>query len=531
MSTQEMKKPKITYVTLFADETIHPKYEAALKNFEQNEIGRHHLMYIGEKEAKSEAGEFEKRSPIDSSIVLGYFQKGTQKDARDAIQAARTAFESTWGRTSWRERVRVLLRAAELIDERKFEIASAITYEVGKNRMEAIAEAWEAIDAIRYFAKNMEENNGYARKMGPGGPGEDCNLVSKPLGVWPIISPFNFPFMLANGMASGALITGNSVILKPTSEAPFTGLMLYKVYRDAGVPPGAVNYVTGPGGAFESEFTSNPYVSGIAFTGSKDVGMRLYHGFLSKQPYPKPILLEMGSKNPAIVTSKAQIDKAVEGVVRAAFGYSGQKCSANSRLYVQREIMNDFMTALKARLDKIVVGDPRSKETFMGPVINKDVLEKFTRTVEDTKKDGGKLVFGGGVRSDGMFSRGYYAEPTVVSGLPSNHRLFKEELFLPFLVVDSFDTLYEALRKANDTEYGLTAGIFSEDPSEVQKFMDEIQFGVVYANRKGGATTGAWPGAQSFVGWNASGATGKGVGGPGYLLTFLREQSQTIVKE
>ena len=368
--------------------------------------------------------------------------------------------------------------------------------------------------------------------MGPGGPGEDCNLVCKPMGVWPVISPFNFPFMLANAMASGALITGNSIVMKPTSEAPLTGLSLYKVYRDAGVPAGAVNYVTGPGSAFESEFTSNPFVAGIAFTGSRDVGMRLFRGFVSKQPYPKPLVLEMGSKNPVIVTSKANIEKAVEGVVRAAFGYSGQKCSANSRAYVQREIVNEFLSSLKERMQKVTVGDPRKKETFTGPVINKDALEKFARAVDDAKKDGGKIFFGGEVLGEGAnLSKGYYAEPTIVTGLPSSHRLFKEELFVPFLVVSEFDSLEEALRKANDTEYGLTAGIFSEDKREVEEFMNEIKFGVAYSNRRGGATTGAWPGAQSFVGWNASGTTGKGVGGPNYLLTFMREQSQTRVIE
>jgi 1-pyrroline-5-carboxylate dehydrogenase len=523
------RKSKITYVTLLGDETINPKYDAALKSFEKG-MGRHYSMFIGDEERRSDAGEFAKRSPVDTSIVIAHFQAGTQKDAKAAIEAAAKAFE-TWGRRGWKERVKIMQRAAEIIDERKFEIAAAITYEAGKNRLEALAEAWEAIDAIKYFAKNMQENSGYTRKMGPGAPGENCNLICKPLGVWPVISPFNFPFMLANGMASGALITGNTVVLKPTSEAPLTGLLLYRVYRDAGVPAGAVNYVTGPGSAFESEFTTNPDVAGIAFTGSRDVGMRLFRGFLSKQIYPKPLVLEMGSKNPVIVTAKANVGKAVEGVVRAAFGYSGQKCSANSRVYVQNEIMDEFLTSLKERMSKVSVGDPRKKDTFMGPVITRDAVEKFGRAVQDARNDGGKIIFGGRILNEGVFSIGFYVEPTVVTGLPSTHKFFKDELFLPFLVIDGFGSLDEALQKANDTEYGLTAGIFSESQKEIAKFMNEIQFGVAYANRKGGATTGAWPGAQSFVGWKASGATGRGVGGPHYLLNFLREQSQTTVRE
>jgi 1-pyrroline-5-carboxylate dehydrogenase len=365
--------------------------------------------------------------------------------------------------------------------------------------------------------------------MGPGGPGEKCRIVTKPLGVWPIISPFNFPFMLANGMTLGALITGNTVVMKPTSEAPLTGLMLYRVFRDAGVPPGVVNYVTGPGAAFEKEFTTNTDVAGIAFTGSRVVGTRLHREFLTKQPYSKPVVMELGSKNPVIVTSKADLKKAVEGTVRAAFGYSGQKCSAASRVYVQAEVVEAFLTNLKSRVNQIVLGDPRMKESFIGPVINSSAVKTFEEAVREARRDGGKIIAGGHVAKGRGIRSAFYLEPTVVTGLPRNHRLFRDELFVPFLVVADFQTLDEALEEANKTEYGLTAGIFTEDQHEVKQFMDTIEFGVVYANRSGGATTGAWPGAQTFVGWKGSGATGKGIGGPSYLLTFLREQSQTVV--
>jgi 1-pyrroline-5-carboxylate dehydrogenase len=524
-----LPKAKITYVTLFADESVHPKYEASLKKFASSQLGRHHKMHIGAKEVSSSAGEFEHRSPIDTSIIVSYFPIGEREHARQAIEEAKRAFPD-WSGRPWRERVRILRKAAELIDERKFEIAAAITYEVGKNRLESLAEAWEAIDAIRLYSKVMEDNKGYAKET-EGVAGEHGKILAKPLGVWPIISPFNFPFMLANGMATGALLTGNTVILKPTSEAPLTGLMLYKVYRDAGVPAGAVNLVTGPGQRFAGEFTENPDVSGITFTGSKAVGMGLYREFLTHQPYVKPVLMELGSKNPAIVTAKADLNKAVEGIVRAAYGYSGQKCSANSRVYVQKQVSTEFLELLKKKLSTVQVADPREKSAFMGPVINSAAVETFQNAVREATKDGGKVVFGGQVITKGAFSRGYYVQPTVVTGLPIDHPLFKRELFVPFLVVAEFDSLDQALEEANDTDYGLTAGIFSEDKKEVAKFMDRIQFGVVYANRKGGATTGAWPGPQSFVGWKASGSTGKGIGGPSYLLTFLREQSQTIVSD
>jgi 1-pyrroline-5-carboxylate dehydrogenase len=519
--------PKVTYVSMSADESLHPKFEAELKRFEAR-LGSRYPMYIGGRKVWSGAGEFEVRSPIDTSIVIGRFQRGTREHASEAISAAKEGFER-WSARPWPERVKAMQRFAALVDQRKFEIAVAITYEVGKTRMEALAEAWEAVDSVNYCAKLMRERDGFVTKMGPGGPGENTIVACKPYGVWPIISPFNFPFMLASGMAIGALITGNSVILKPTSAAPLSGLMLYQAFSDAGVPAGAVNFVTGPGANFEDEFVSNADVAGLAFTGSKDVGMRLYRRFHTTQPYPKPMLLEMGSKNPTIVTSKADIAKAVEGTVRAAYGYSGQKCSATSRLYLQKGIADEFLDALQARVGKMVVGDPRKREVFTGPVINGEAVEKFDAVIKEAKAAGGKVVIGGKAVRAGPLSKGFYLAPTVITGLPRGHRLFRDELFLPVVVVAEFSAVDEAVAAANDTEYGLTAGIFSKDKAEIGKFFDGIRFGVTYANRAGGSTTGAWPGAQSFTGWNASGATGRGVGGPNYLLNFVRDQSQTTV--
>ena len=527
-SSERKQARKVTYTTLFADESLNPRFEAALKKFE-GKLGQSHPMYIAGREVRSEAGEFEHRSPIDTSIVVGRFQVGTREHARRAIEAAKEGFE-VWSSKPWQHRVKVFDNYSRLLDARKFDIAVAITYEVGKNRLEALAECFEAIDAAKYYTAVMRKEQGYTTKMGPGGPGEHNTTICKPHGVWPVISPFNFPFMLGNGMALGALITGNSVVLKPTSEAPMTGLMLYHLYVDSGVPPGTVNFVTGPGGNFEDEFVSNPDVAGIAFTGSKDVGMRLFRRFHTEQLYPKPILLEMGSKNPTIVTSKADIPKAVEGTVRAAFGYGGQKCSATSRVYVQKGVKDKFLAALKERVAKVVVGDPREAQTFMGPIINGKAVETFESAVADAKRSGAELVTGGEVMKSGPMRKGYYVSPTVVADLPEDHRLVKQELFVPFVVVNEFDTVDQAVDRANATEYGLTAGIFTRDKREQDKFFDGIKFGVTYSNRSGGSTTGAWPGAQSFTGWKASGVTGRGVGSPYYLLNFLRDQSQTRVE-
>lgn len=519
---------KVTYVTLLADEKIHPEYEKALKSVEA-EFGKTYPLYIGKDEVLSDET-FVKTSPIDRRIVMGYFQKAKREHVVKAIEEAKNAFEY-WGNLDYKKRIEIFKKVAELLEENRFKIAAYITYEAGKNRLEALAEVYEAIDAIKYYCKVYEENEGYVKRMNTVVPGEICYSVAKPYGVWVVISPFNFPLMLSSGMCLGALLTGNTVVMKPASDTPFGVLWLYRLYREAGVPAGAINYLTGPGNVFEDEIVTNKDVAGIAFTGSREVGMRLYRRFTSSQPYPKPIVLETGSKNPVIVTKYASIDKAVEGTVRSAFGFSNQKCSAASRVYVQREVAQVFVDKLVERTKKIIIGDPRKRETFTGPIINKNAVDKYIKYINDAIKDGGKILVGGNVIEKDEFKYGYYVEPTIITGLPRNHYLFKEELFVPILLVDSFDTLDEAIKLANDTEYGLTAGIFSEDENEIRYFFSKIQFGVVYANRRGGATTGAWPGSQTFVGWKASGATGKGVGGPYYLLLYLREQAQTIVKE
>ncbi len=520
---------KVTYVTLLADKSIHPKYEEALKQVER-EFGKHHPMFISGRQVLAGEGEFEDRSPIDTSIVLGYFQKGNALYAKKAIAAAKDAFED-WSLRPWTEKASLIRRAAGLMEEKRFYLSALITYEVGKNRYEAIAEVSEAIDMFRYYADTMDQNNGYVRTMQPGAPGERTKSVLRPYGVWVVISPFNFPLALAAGMVAGALITGNTVVFKPTSEAPYSGLMLYETLVKAGIPPAAINFLTGPGGDFGAEVAKNHDVAGIAFTGSKDVGMKLYRDFVNNQPYPKPFISEMGSKNPAVVSSKADLEKAAEGVVRGAFGYGGQKCSATSRVYVERGAKNDFLRILKHKVEALKVGDPRDKETFVGPVVNGRAVKVYQKSLESVKHDGGKIVAVGGVGGEKLNPKGFYLKPVVVAGLPPGHRLMKEELFVPLIVVDEFKNLDEALKKANDTEFGLTAGIFSKDREEMDYFFRKIDFGVTYANRKGGATTGAWPGAQSFGGWKGSGATGKGVGGPYYLLEFMHEQAQTVVEE
>ncbi|MGC8969261.1 MAG: aldehyde dehydrogenase family protein [Conexivisphaera sp.] len=517
---------KITYTSSTLDAESNARYEEALSRAEEL-LGEEYPMGIGGREVRATG--YEVRSPVDTDIVVGRFQRGGKEEAAEALGAAVRAFED-WGRTDWRDRVRVMRRVADAIERRKFLLAAVMAYEVGKNRVEAVAEVNEAIEAIRYYASLVEREDGYVRRMAPGSPGEETWSVARPRGAWFVISPFNFPAMLGSGMVQGALITGNTVVWKPSEEASLTAHLMYEAYVEGGVPPGAINLLTGPGELYEDVIVGDRRIAGIAFTGSKEVGHHLYREFAARQPYPKPVVLETGSKNPTVVTAKADLAKATEGVARAAFGYGGQKCSATSRLYVQEEVKEEFLSMLVDYTRSLTVGDPRREGVFMGPLINERAYSNFARNVQEGLASGGRLLVGGRQLRDGWMARGFYVEPTILDGVPEDHYLFRDELFMPLLMVAPFRDLDEAIRKVNDTDYGLTAGIFSEDEGEVKEFMERVEFGVLYANRRGGATTGAWPGAQTFVGWKASGATGKGIGGPYYLLSFLQEQARTYVR-
>jgi 1-pyrroline-5-carboxylate dehydrogenase len=293
------------------------------------------------------------------------------------------------------------------------------------------------------------------------------------------------------------------------------------------MPAGAVNYVTGSGSEVGEPLALHPGVDGVIFTGSKEVGFDLFRRVGTD--FPKPCITEMGGKNPTIVTAKANLDKGVEGVARSAFGFSGQKCSACSRVYVERPVYDDFVERLTRRARELKVGNPEERDVFVGPVIDDRAVQRYEEAVSAAA--GGRIRTGGQRLTEGALAKGRYVTPTVVDGLPTDHELFKRELFLPFVVVAPVGSLDEAIALSNDTEYGLCAGIFSEDRAEIERFFDGIEAGVVYANRKGGATTGAWPGCQAFCGWKGSGSTGKGGLGPYYVQQFMREQSQTIVAD
>lgn len=516
---------KVSYSTMTMDaEAFHSTFDRARAEARRH-FGESYANYVN-GQARVRGEPWLDRSPVDRELVVGRFVQGTRADARDAIAAARAAFPA-WRDLGWRTRVEILRRAADLLRERKYEIAATMAFEVGKNRLESMGDVEESADLISYYASEMERNDGFELPMGSLAPEEKTKTVLRPLGVFAVISPFNFPLALATGMCAGALLAGNTIVFKPASDAPWCGLALYRALIDAGVPPGVVHFIVGRGSEVGDELARNPGVDGMVFTGSREVGMALYRLFAEGR-YPRPCIIEMGGKNPVIVTARADLEKAVSGVLRSAFGYGGQKCSACSRLFVHRDVADELLERLVAETGKLGIGDPTERDVFLGPLINEAAVGTYRAAVERARADG-RILTGGRVLDAPPLDRGHFVEP-VIAELPAEHELFREELFVPFLCVDRVRSLDEALDKANAVEYGLTAGLFSEESSEIEEFFRRIEAGVTYVNRKAGATTGAWPGVQSFTGWKASGSTGKGVCGPYYVQQFMREQSRTVLR-
>ncbi|HAZ09169.1 MAG TPA: 1-pyrroline-5-carboxylate dehydrogenase [Elusimicrobia bacterium] len=525
MSTVSAAASKITYSSAHADMTaFHRSFDQAL-TLVRGKAGREHPLWIDGKAVKSPSPPIVDLSPIDTSFILGKFSAATAEHVDLAVKAARRE-QKKWASLSWKERVETMRRASQAIRERKYEIAAVMSLEVGKSRMEAMGDAEESADLIDYYAKNVEDNDGYVVPLGKLLPNEKTCSVLRPFGVFVCIAPYNFPMALSTGMSAAALLAGNGVVYKPAQDTPWTGLMLYECYMAAGVPAGLFNYVTGLGSAIGDALWKNPGVDGIVFTGSKEVGMRMVKEFSSA--YPKPALMELGGKNPTYVSETARLDDAAQGVMRSAFGLQGQKCSACSRVYVHEQVYDAFLAELLKNTRAIKCGDPTQKDVFFGPVINGKAIKTFEAAIESAK-NGGKILIGGERLRGGIFDQGHFCAPTIVE-LPLDHEIFMRELFVPILAIGKVKNMDQAIEESNKAEYGLTAGIFTAKKEEIQKYFDEIESGVCYANRPTGATTGAWPGVQSFCGWKGSGSTGKGGCGPYYVTQFMREQSRTIME-
>ena len=522
-----MSQFKLTYASMFdSPEEMHQRYEEAIARVKSS-LGRTYGMLINNKDHFT-SETFENRSPINTDWVLGRFAQGTAGDAHRAVAAAKAAWPM-WRSVKWKDRVALVRRTADIIEERLYDLAAATTMNVGKNRMESLGDIQESADLLRAACQTMEMNNGYVFEMQRESlPGHAVHNVSymKPYGAWLVISPFNFPSPLTCGPAAAALVAGNTVVTKPAVETSWVVRLLAECFRDAGLPDGVFNYVTGQNETLGQALLDDPEVDGITFTGSYRVGMKIYRENANFR-YPRPLVLEMGGKNAAIVSRHADIDKAAWGIVRSGFGAQGQKCSASSRVYAESPVYENLLRRILEITETLTVGDPTLKSVFLGPLIRESSYRSYGDYVGELSM-AGRIARGGHMLTTGTLGKGYYCEPTVCVNVPRSHRLWSHEMFVPLIMVEPVGTVKEAIALANQLDYGLAGGFFGT-PEEANEYFNEIQVGVAYANRAQGASTGAWPGYQSFGGWKASGSSGKGSGGRYYLLSYMREQSQTLV--
>ena len=512
---------RVTYATLTADdEQLQNAYTEASADVVASLGAEHPLVIDGQRLTRPT---FATVSPVDTSLTVGRFAIAEADDVDRAVTASRTA-QPAWAATPWQERCDILERAADLISERSIRDGAALSWENGKNRLEAIGEVEETADLIRYASHSMRRHDGFAQPMERFHELEVTSDHLRPYGVWAVIGPFNYPNALTGGPAGAALLAGNAVIIKPSEIGSLSAHLVVDALLDAGVPTGVIHLLTG-GGDIGSTLVHHPGVDGLTFTGSAEVGMSILQSFSAR--HPKPAICEMGGKNPVIVTAQADLDLAVEGTARSAFGFAGQKCSAASRVYVDRAVAEEFTRRLVERAEAIPSTGPLEPGGFLSPVVDQRALERYEAAIADARLTG-EVLTGGRRLSDGPLAAGNFVAPTVVT-VPDDSTIWTTELFCPIIAVRAVDGLDEAITLSNALPYGLTAGLFSEDEDEIERFHSRIEAGVIYVNRPAGATTGAWPGVQPFGGWKRSGTNGNLAGGPNYLQQYMREQSRTRV--
>jgi len=471
-------------------------------------------LAIGGKRLKAKE-QFVSYNPSDKQPV-GTFQKATVKEAEKAMQAALAAFK-TWRYMPAIERAGIVLRASRIMKQRRFLFDAAMVLEEGKNWLEADADFAEAVDFLEFYAREAIR---YDQPVGVTPyPGESQEVRYIPLGVGVVIPPWNFPCAIMAGMTTAAMVTGNTVVLKPSSDAPLIAALFMDVLEKAGMPAGVVNLLTGPGGSVGDYLVEHPKTRFISFTGSKVVGLGIIEKAAKTQKgqiWIKRVVAEMGGKDCIIVDSEADVADAVEGVAISSFGFQGQKCSACSRAIVDVRVYDEFVRLLVERVKKITVGPTADRANWMGPVINGRAYESHLEYIKVGKKEG-RLVAGGKPGPEG----GWFIQPTVFADIPKNARLAQEEIFGPVLAVIKARNYSDALAIANGTEYGLTGAVYSRNREKIYRAKREFMVGNMYINRK---CTGALVDVQPFGGFNMSGTDSK-AGGRDYLLLFLQAKS------
>jgi 1-pyrroline-5-carboxylate dehydrogenase len=498
--------------TDFSKEENAAQMRAAVEKV-RGELGRDYPLVIGGERVMT-GRTFDSTNPARRTEVVGRFQKANAEIARQAIETADETFK-TWSRTPPRERADLLFRVAAMMRERRHELSAWMVFEVAKSWAEADGDTAEAIDFCEFYAREMLR---YSEPQ-PLVPleGERNELTYLPLGVGVVIPPWNFPLAIMAGMTVAAAVTGNTVVLKPSSDAPTISYKFFELLEQAGMPPGVVNFCPGSGGEVGDTLVDHPRTRFVAFTGSKEIGLRVVERASKHQEgqiWIKRVVAEMGGKDAIIVDSDTDLDDAASGVVTSAFGFQGQKCSACSRAIIHADIYDSMIEKIAERTSRIKVGDPSQGETTMSAVINEKAFRTINKYVEWGKEDGGRIVAGGG--SDG--EQGYFIEPTVVADVKPGDRVEQEEIFGPVLACIRASDFDDALRIANDTEYGLTGAVYSNDEEKLERARREFHVGNLYLNRK---CTGALVGVHPFGGFNMSGTDSK-AGGRDYLGLFMQ---------
>jgi 1-pyrroline-5-carboxylate dehydrogenase len=480
------------------------------------QLGREYPLLIGGKTLTTK-DKIRSINPAKPGELVGLFQKAGKEEVEPAMKAALKAF-ATWSRTPVEERANLLFRTAEIIRRRKHEFSAWMIFEVSKNYAEADADIAELIDFLEFYGREALR---LAKAEPPVQmPGERDYLWYIPLGVGIVIPPWNFPGAIMGGMTSASIVAGNTVILKPSSDSPAIAQKFVEALMEAGMPEGVVNFCPGAGASFGDALVAHPKTRYIAFTGSREVGLRINHVAAQTAPgqiWIKRTVLEMGGKDAIIVDADANIEAAVEGVAAAAFGFQGQKCSACSRLILDEKIYDSFLDKLKARVEKITLGDP-TQNPGMGAVINEGSMKSILDYIDHGRRDG-HIITGG--RRDTKAGEGYFVQPTVIAGIRPKSKLEQEEIFGPVLAVIKSRDFEHALEIANDTEFGLTGAVYTSSKQKIERAMHEFHVGNLYINRK---CTGAMVGAHPFGGFNMSGTDSK-AGGPDYLFLFTQAKS------
>jgi 1-pyrroline-5-carboxylate dehydrogenase len=516
--------PRVTYSNIGADvSALHDFLDKRLPEYRRNMLGRAWPNVVaGRQDVSGRA--YEVFCPFDRELLVARLVAADRKAVKNAIASAKAAFPA-WATLEWQQRVKIMRQWAAEIEVRKYDLALAALYEVGKSRLEAVGEAEEAVDLVLWYCDQMERNEGFRKQMHRAVQQEETVCQLRPYGVFAVIAPFNFPVALPCNMLGACLIAGNTAIFKPAPQTGLSAALLAEAAEAAGLPNGVLNMLCGEEAG--KLLAGDEDVDGIAFTGSHEVGMRLFRK-LATGTYTRPVICEMGGKNPAYVTQRADLEAAAEGLTRSAFGLQGEKCSACSVAYVEEAVYERLLSLLKNKTEALRVGNPEDKAVFVGPVIDDAAVERFEKASRVAKQNG-RVITGGERIRTGVSAKGTFVQPTIVADLPSQNWINKEELFLPFLSVQPMRSLSHGIAQGNEVIYGLTAGLYSEDEKEIEQFMNSAQAGVLYVNRRSGATTGAWPGYQTFCGWKGSGVDGKGGLGPYTIPRYMREQSLTIM--